>query len=164
MKIINYLKGLSSAATLLSPLASAQNTTSTTIPSSFCVPHPVDSSTQRDLFNAFLNAFYGQKNLTLAFGTYVSTNYTQHNPFVLNGPVAAITYLANLIPGTTYTTLHSTFDTESQIGWVHNRADTATSPSTALTDLYRWSGSCIVEHWDVIEALPANSTNPLALF
>jgi len=28
----------------------------------------------------------------------------------------------------------------------------------------RFEESCVVEHWDVIEELPANATNPLALF
>jgi hypothetical protein len=30
--------------------------------------------------------------------------------------------------------------------------------------MWRWNGTCIQEHWDAIETLPANATNPIALF
>jgi len=34
----------------------------------------------------------------------------------------------------------------------------------ALADIYRMDGTCIVEHWDVTQARPANATNPIAMF
>ncbi|UQC88297.1 uncharacterized protein CLUP02_13820 [Colletotrichum lupini] len=37
-------------------------------------------------------------------------------------------------------------------------------PLTAVVDIFRFQGSCIVEHWDVATAMPPNATNPLALF
>ncbi|KAN0078640.1 hypothetical protein V8E54_005153 [Elaphomyces granulatus] len=33
-------------------------------------------------------------------------------------------------------------------------------PLTVVVEIYRFNGSCMVGHWDAIEALPANSTNP----
>ena len=38
------------------------------------------------------------------------------------------------------------------------------TPFSALVDIYTFEGTCIVKHWDVLTQLPANATNPLALF
>ena len=35
---------------------------------------------------------------------------------------------------------------------------------TAIVDLFRFNGSCIVEHWDVIESVDNATTNPIALY
>jgi predicted SnoaL-like aldol condensation-catalyzing enzyme len=31
-------------------------------------------------------------------------------------------------------------------------------------DLYRFQGTCIVEHWDVSQTITGNETNPIAFF
>lgn len=56
--------------------------------------------------------------------------------------------------------LHQTFDQD--IGVVHLKV--LSQPLLALADLFRLNGTCVVEHWDVNQALPANATNPIALF
>ena len=51
-------------------------------------------------------------------------------------------------------------------GWIHYKDATlfgVTRP-TAIVDIVRFEDSCLVEHWNVIQELPANATNSLALF
>ena len=56
--------------------------------------------------------------------------------------------------------LHETFD--GDIGMVHFKV--LVQQPMVLADIFRLNGSCVVEHWDVNQALPANATNPIALF
>lgn len=58
--------------------------------------------------------------------------------------------------------LHQSF--VAPIGWVHYRIDGFLPEPTAVVDVYLWGGSCIVEHWDIIQERPVNVTNPHALF
>jgi len=54
-------------------------------------------------------------------------------------------------------------DEERGYGIVYNRfvgKPGTGNPLTVAVDIYRFEGSCMVEHWDAIEGLPANSTNP----
>ena len=124
------------------------------------VPTPI--SHQDDIFNDFVQRFYIDKNVSEALHTYATSDYIQHNPFVGQGAQATIDYLGPILPSVNLTLLHVGKDGDS--GFAHYRLDGFGSQPTALVDVYRFNGSCIVEHWDVIEALPANATNPLALF
>ena len=130
---------------------------------SFCIPHKLDVCEQQRLFFNFVREFYIEKNIAEAFHQHVREDYIQHNPFVLSGAQPSIDYLAPLLPQLNVTIYHHALD--QNIGWVHYRIQGDAAPvETAIVDVYRFDGSCVVEHWDVIESLPANATNPLALF
>ena len=53
--------------------------------------------------------------------------------------------------------------TDNNIGLIHVRINEEPEP-IALADIYRMDGTCIVEHWDVTQARPANATNGIAMF
>ena len=55
--------------------------------------------------------------------------------------------------------MHETF--EGGIGFVHLNV---AGGQLAVADVFRLNGTCVMEHWDVDQARPANATNPLALF
>lgn len=127
-----------------------------------CPPHYASSKTQEALFHAYVQKFYVQENVTGAVEDYVADDYIQHNPYVDSGKENAIKALSVLFTGVNITLLHTGF--ENGYGWVFSRFDIPGLPPTATMDLLRYNGSCIQEHWESSEALPANATNPLALF
>lgn len=67
-----------------------------------------------------------------------------------------------VIPFVPSTVLRHSFD--NSIGFIHVRVDEAGEEPIALADIYRMEGTCLVEHWDVTQARPANATNPIAMF
>lgn len=53
---------------------------------------------------------------------------------------------------------------ESPYGVVHYKFELLGQAPAAITDIWRFEGSCIVEHWDVIQSLPTDTPNPITLF
>jgi predicted SnoaL-like aldol condensation-catalyzing enzyme len=114
----------------------------------------------------FVHEFFVQGLVKEPLDAFVSSDYIQHNPYILSGRNNTITALS---PGGAFdfstaktTILHVLFD--SPFAMVHYKVEFPGQPPTAITDIWRFNGTCIVEHWDVIQALPANASNPLALF
>lgn len=127
-----------------------------------CWVRPATEHEQREAFASFVTDFYIKKNIVKAIKDNVADSYIQHNPYVADGPAATISYLSPLLPNLNFTILRSTF--ENGLGLVHYKVLGFGPSPTAIVDMYRFSGLCIVEHWDVIESLPANASNPHALF
>lgn len=127
----------------------------------FCPSRDVDPFCQRAIFNDFIDILYNQKNPTKAFDTYVDVNLTEHDPYDEQGRDANAAKLEGIIPNASFSILHQTYD--DNIGFVHLKVDLDPEPA-ALADIYRLDGSCIVEHWDIVQDRPADATNPIAMF
>ena len=136
-----------------------------TVPSRpYCPAQPASPSFQRAAFYEMVNEFFNENGLaTKALDDFMSPDYIQHNPFILSGRNNSITALTNgFLVGATFTFLQIVF--ESPFGMVHYKYQQPNVPPVAFVDIWRFNGTCIEEHWDVIQSLPANATNPLALF
>jgi predicted SnoaL-like aldol condensation-catalyzing enzyme len=127
-----------------------------------CPARPATTAEQKVLFDQFINSFYVKKNVTEAMLNHVHENYIQHNQNVPSGRQNAIDRLKNYIP-TMKATIVKTSVSDST-GWVLVKQDIVGKPYNAVVDIFRFDGTCIVEHWDVIDSKKANATNPLALF
>ena len=145
---------------MASPARSKQNLTS------YCDPgHRVTRPRIRSIFDAFVEEFYFQRDFQGAVDTYVSPNLIQHNPQIANGSQAqvnAVTAILANYDGPEFQL--ALVDEERGYGVVYSRFQGKQGtglPVTGVADVYRFEGSCMVEHWDVIEALPPNSTNPV---
>ena len=92
----------------------------------------------------------------------MSEQYIQHNPYVLSGRQNSIDYVGPIFNVANFTIVHHGFS--ENLGWVHTKMVVPDTPFSALVDIYTFEGTCIVKHWDVLTQLPANATNPLALF
>ncbi|KAJ3537059.1 hypothetical protein NMY22_g5756 [Coprinellus aureogranulatus] len=102
---------------------------------------------QKAAIRDFGHIFLVEKNPKKAFDAYIPGTYIQHNPDALSGREPAI-----------------------DVGWRGNR-DVALpneAPEAgihrAIMDRLRFEGTCFVEHWDVIQPIFGNETNPLAFF
>ena len=106
---------------------------------------------------------FAGRNITQAYA-HVAANEIQHNPFLPDGAVSTFNFVNALFtnPAITVEVLHQAF--AAPIGWVHYRMDGLNPEPTAIVDVFRFDGACVVEHWDVIEERPSNATNPHALF
>ncbi|MCJ1485454.1 hypothetical protein MMC06_005628, partial [Schaereria dolodes] len=127
---------------------------------SYCPSRPASEAYQRYIFTQFVNTLYGQENATLAFDKFVAVNLTEHDPFDAQGRDANAAKLSHIIPYVPFVVLRQSFD--NNIGFIHVRVNEVGEEPIALADIYRMDGTCIVEHWDVTQARPANATNPIA--
>ncbi|KAJ7801746.1 hypothetical protein B0H14DRAFT_3136163 [Mycena olivaceomarginata] len=156
--LISALVGIGSA------LASSNSLTQLTT----CTPHPgaVSPQQQRVIFEKFADLVYHNATAASIAEAYkhVRADEVQHNPDNLDGAAASFAVFNAVYANRTNViqVLHQAF--EAPIGWVHFRIDGASPEPAAIVDMYRFNGSCIVEHWDVIQERPVNATNPHALF
>lgn len=127
----------------------------------YCPGHEASTSLQREIFADFIETLYGERNVSKAIKTYFDSDNIEHDPYDPPGLDGIIARLEGIIPYANYTILLSSFG--DNIGLVYLRVEDQPEPM-ALADIYRMNGTCIVEHWDVSQARPANATNPLAMF
>lgn len=156
MKFGQFLLAVASVA------ASAQAAPSAS-PKSHCPGDPVSDTKQHSIFDEFARRLLIEKDPIGTVQRHVSEDYIQHNPSVLSGRQAAVDVFESFpSPQINYTVISTGFACGR--AWIHYRMDILGSLPSAVVDLYRFEGSCIVEHWDVMEEKPANATNPLALW
>ncbi|CZT10629.1 uncharacterized protein RAG0_15047 [Rhynchosporium agropyri] len=130
---------------------------------SFCPSRAATNQEQIDIFYQFVRKFYIQKNVPLAFSDHFSRTYIEHNPAASSGwNETSITGLAAFIAAAKLEIIHAGF--YNNTGYVHFREDVEGAPPTAVVDILKFEGTCVVEHWDVAQAKPVNPAYPLALW
>ncbi|KAJ5716195.1 hypothetical protein N7493_008106 [Penicillium malachiteum] len=130
-------------------------------PESYCPGREVDEDEQGEIFMSFLATLYGEKNAGKAFETHVDLNIIEHDPNDTQNRDDIVARLSEILAFANFSVLASSFS--NNIGLAHLRLNQDPEPA-ALADIYRMEGTCIVEHWDVTQYRPANSTNPIAMF
>ena len=144
--IILLALGLSGCATMSSPQASL-------------------TERNRATMTAFADQLYSKKDVRGAFERFVVPDYIQHNPGIADGRSAAIAALAPMFarPGSRFDVKRIIVDGELAMIHLHGRGDPSTAGG-AVADIYRLSDGKIVEHWDVLQPIPAKSANPHPMF
>jgi predicted SnoaL-like aldol condensation-catalyzing enzyme len=126
--------------------------------SSACPPHYASEIEQRQNWEAFVQQYYVEQEITEPFDNYVWVDLIQHHPGIGQGRDAAITYLESVrTAGSTIQIVHTGFGNNT--GWIHHYNNGATK----FVDVFRFDGSCIVEHWDVIANLTTGEIDPVPL-
>jgi predicted SnoaL-like aldol condensation-catalyzing enzyme len=119
----------------------------------------------RAAFEHFVDLFYTRKRVREAFDYLVADEYRQHNPTIPDGPEAAIAALTPKFDGAP----EARFDVErilvdGELAMVHVRASHPGRPDAAVADIYRFAGGRIVEHWDVLQPVPADTVHDHPMF
>lgn len=119
----------------------------------------------RAAFEAFCHLFYTEKRVADAFALLVADDYRQHNPTIPDGPAAAISALTPKFDGAP----DARFEiqrtiVEGDLAMVHVRASRPGAPDAAVADIYRFADGRIVEHWDVLQTVPASPVHDHAMF
>jgi predicted SnoaL-like aldol condensation-catalyzing enzyme len=115
---------------------------------------------------AFITMAFNDKKLKDAVASYVGSTYIQHNPRIPDGIDGLIAFA---------TTLQAQFPlAHSDIRQVIAQGDLVVThskityspddPGTAAADIFRLEHGKIVEHWDILQEVPATSANTNTMF
>ncbi|KAF5320131.1 hypothetical protein D9611_010277 [Ephemerocybe angulata] len=110
----------------------------------------------------FADLFVNQQDVLTAFNRYVPGEYKQHNPFAQQGRDFAIQFLTNGFAGGLVTD-HLTIFGGQGYGIMHYKM-AGPDITWAVADYFKFKGTCIVEHWDVLQQITGTEPNPIAFF
>lgn len=119
----------------------------------------------RQIVEGFADLFYRQKNVRKAFMEYVSENYIQHNPTILDGREAAIEMLEPKFsnPEASFDIKRILVDGHLAMIHLHGKMN-KTHLGGAVADIFRLENGKIVEHWDVLQPVPGKAINQHPMF
>ena len=113
----------------------------------------------------FYNKALNDKDYDAA-AKYLGDRYTQHNPTASDGPAglkAFIDFLKTKFPDSRNEILRAFADGDYVILHVHSVRTPGTA-GRAIVDIFKLDHGKVVEHWDVIEDVPASSANANGMF
>jgi predicted SnoaL-like aldol condensation-catalyzing enzyme len=119
----------------------------------------------RNFIEAFVEIFYKQKKVRKAFEVFVAEDYIQHNPTIGNGREAAIEMLEPKFsnPEASFDIKRILIDGNMAVIHLNGKLSNNTL-GVAVVDIYRIENEKIVEHWDVLQAVPTESANKNTMF
>jgi predicted SnoaL-like aldol condensation-catalyzing enzyme len=131
---------------------------------------PAFAETAREKANiATVRAFYeaglNQKDFAAA-SRYMGDRYIQHNPNVPDGPEgfrAVVAYLREKAPQSHSEIKEAFADGDRVILHVH-AVRAPGDRGSAIVDIFRLERGKIVEHWDVVQEIPAEAANTNTMF
>lgn len=96
----------------------------------------------------------------------LSDDYKQHNPYVPDGKEPFVSYFTQFFkdnPDARTRIVRSAAD--GDLVWLHNQStQNPDDRGEAIVDIFRVEDGMIVEHWDVIQAVPESSANENTMF
>ncbi|TFK21459.1 hypothetical protein FA15DRAFT_672586 [Coprinopsis marcescibilis] len=122
---------------------------------------------QQDALADFAHLYFVARDIDTAFNTLtlLYRQYIRHNPNAEQGRHTAIPALKALWGNPLMTTSNRSWFAGQNYGMLHFKFIIgATNTSMAVVDKFRFEGTCIVEHWDVMQAITGNEPNPIAFF
>ncbi|KFF48580.1 hypothetical protein GY26_13615 [Gammaproteobacteria bacterium MFB021] len=114
-----------------------------------------------NFYNQFFNAHETERSTEV-----LADNYIQHNPGVPDGKAAFVDYFTDYFrehPDDRSEIERSAAD--GDLVWLHVHASHGENDrGEAVVDIFRVEHGLIVEHWDVIQPVPAESANDNTMF
>lgn len=118
----------------------------------------------RELVVDFYEKFFIDHDIASA--SVIADDYTQHNPDVPDGKAPFIDYFSGFFaenPQSRGEVVRSA--TDGDLVFLHVRSTNgAQDRGDAVVDIFRVQDGKIVEHWDVIQAVPEAAANPNTMF
>ena len=122
--------------------------------------------TPKQIVTRFMTTFYVDKKVREAFETWVDPGYIQHNPMAATGREAAIGFLEPFVaqhPDMHYSIKRIIAD--GNLVAVHSHGTMGGDDrGMVVVDILRVKGCKVVEHWDVVQAVPEKAANSNGMF
>ncbi|TEB37721.1 hypothetical protein FA13DRAFT_1620547 [Coprinellus micaceus] len=118
---------------------------------------------QQDAFANFAGLFLVQRDIQQAFDLYIPGCYINHNPFAKSGRENALAFLLPALAEPTLTISNIEWFSGQGYGVLHYKMG-LNGTYSAVMDKFRFEGTCIVEHWDTVQGITGNESNPIAYF
>jgi predicted SnoaL-like aldol condensation-catalyzing enzyme len=120
----------------------------------------------KQVVRAYLDLAFNAKEPAQAAARYVGDHYIQHNPHAADGPegfVAAVSEFVGRFPGLGIDIRRMV--AEGDLVVAHSLLKvSAEDRGSAVMDIFRLEDGRIVEHWDVVQAVPDHSANGNTMF
>ena len=135
------------------------------LPALCCAQDKAQLEDNKKTVLAFYDASINQKDFAAA-SAFLGPYYKQHNPTAQDGPEglkAFIAYLRTKFPKQHGDIKQVIAEGDLVVLHVHSTRDDNT-PGRAIVDIFRLENGKVVEHWDVIQDIPAQSANANGMF
>ena len=149
-----------SVATLLAAPACAPEAPSATPPQQVC------TLSAREVVDQFIDSLYRKKEVRQAFESWVASDYIQHKATLPDGREAVIGFLEGFLeryPDRSFT-IHRVIASDDLVAVHYHSQATPEDRGYAVADIFRVENCRIVEHWDVVQPVPAQSANDNTVF
>ncbi|MCK2242712.1 MULTISPECIES: nuclear transport factor 2 family protein [unclassified Crossiella] len=124
----------------------------------------IQESNKKIVLDYYRTAFGGDPERAVA--DHFGPHYIQHNPQAQDGPAAFIGFVRHLRaqhPELSLDIKRVIAEGDLVVTHSHLVLEPGT-PGQALADYFRLAEGKVVEHWDVIQDVPATSANPNGMF
>lgn len=114
----------------------------------------------------FYDLAFNQKKPADAAAKYLGKVYRQHNPGAGDGPDAFVAFVTGFVkahPALRFELKTLVADGDHVVTHTRMTLDAA-DRGTAVMDIFRLENGKIVEHWDVMQQIPAQSANNNSMF
>ncbi len=126
---------------------------------------PTEAENAR-VVTAFYDLAFNRHQPTEAARLYIGDRYIQHNPNVPNGAEAFYGYFEGFFRENpqSHVTIHRVIADGDLVALHLHSQQTPNDPGRAIVDIFRLEDGKIVEHFDVIQAVPTTTANGNTMF
>jgi len=120
----------------------------------------------KEIVRGFYETAFVKKQPKEAMKKYVGNRYVQHNPFVKDGPEPFISYFTQFYkdnPSATSEVKRIVAEGDLVVVHAHSRSN-PNDLGYAAIDIFLLEKGKIVEHWDAVQKVPAQSANSNTMF